>query len=107
LVPPPDGALDGEDVDGEPPAGGEGSGVLVAGGGVVVGGDADGGRSPGRSPIRSLRDSEQPAIRVAPVRSAVTAMSNFFIGFYPPEGMASALRKRLQAQCHRNAALIH
>jgi hypothetical protein len=81
LVPPPDGALDGDDVDGEPPAGGEGSGVLVAGGGVVVGGEADGGRSPGRSPIRSLPDSEQPAIRVAPVRSAVTAMSNFFIGF--------------------------
>jgi hypothetical protein len=81
LVPPPDGAFDGEDVDGEPPAGGEGSGVLVAGGAGVVGGEAAGGRSPGRSPIRSLRDSEQPAIRVAPVMSAVAAMSNFFIGF--------------------------
>jgi hypothetical protein len=77
LVPLPDG-LDGE-LDGEEVGGGAGSGVLVAGGGVAVGGDAAGGRSPGRSPILSLFDSEQPTIRLAPVRSAVAAMSNLFM----------------------------
>src|SRR5947209_8359180 len=43
-------------------------------------GEADGVRSvPGRSPTRSLRDSLQPAIIVAPRATAKTALSNFFI----------------------------
>src|SRR5207302_1282598 len=41
-------------------------------------GEADGVRSvPGRSPTRSLRDSLQPAIIVAPRATAKTALSNF------------------------------
>jgi len=48
-----------------------------------VPGDADGVRSvPGRSPTRSVRDSLQPAIIVAPRARAKTALSNFFI--WPP-----------------------
>jgi len=43
-------------------------------------GEADGVRSvPGRLPTRSLRDSLQPAIIVAPRATAKTALSNFFI----------------------------
>jgi len=43
-------------------------------------GDADGVRSvPGFSPTRSLRDSLQPAIIVAPRARAKTALSNFCI----------------------------
>ena len=44
-----------------------------------VPGDADGVRSAGRSPTRSVRDSLQPASAAAPRARAKTALSNFFI----------------------------
>lgn len=50
----------------------------VRAGGGVVDGDADGVRSPGRSPTRSLR-SVQPAITPAPSTSADMTTSNLFI----------------------------
>ena len=51
----------------------------------TVPGDADGVRSVvGRSPMRSLRDSLQPVISVAPRARANTALSNFFILELPP-----------------------
>jgi hypothetical protein len=53
-------------------------GIVEVGGGVVEG-DADGVRSPGRSPIRSLRDSPQPAINVPPAAKAMAALSKLFI----------------------------
>jgi len=71
-------------------------------------GDADGVRSvPGRSPRRSLRDSLQPAIIVAPRARAKTALSNFFI--WDPSWFDGAVRRslRLQCQCHAPCALIH
>src|SRR5204862_6282581 len=43
-------------------------------------GEADGVRSvPGRLPTRSLRDSLQPAVIIAPRAPAKTALSNLFI----------------------------
>src|SRR5262245_37387728 len=81
FVPP----LDGDDVEGGvegevlgdvvEPDGGEGD----VDGVVVVGGDADGVRSPGRSPTRSLRDSVHPASTPVPRARTHTPMSNFFI----------------------------
>jgi hypothetical protein len=56
------------------------AGGVVIGGGGVVGGDADGVRSAGRSPSRSLRDSEQAVRRPALSASAHRPVSNFFIG---------------------------
>jgi hypothetical protein len=58
------------------------AGGVVAGGVdgmVVVGGDADGALSPGRSPTRSVFDSEQAVSRPALSVSAQTAVSSFFI----------------------------
>jgi len=58
-------------------------GVVVAGGAVigggVVDGDADGVRSPGFSPRRSFRDSEQAVTRPALSASAHRPVSSFFI----------------------------
>jgi len=105
LVPLPDGLCgepDGEVVDGEL-AGGV---VVPAGGDVVVGGDAAGGRSPGRSPIRSLRDSEQPAMRLAPAMNAIVLMSNLFIRL-SLLGHGLGPGGKLQAQCHATPVLIH
>src|SRR5882672_7143071 len=63
-------------------------------------GEADGVRSvPGRSPTRSLRDSLQPAIIVAPRATAKTALSNFFISVPPVDGGVRR-SQRLQCQCH-------
>ena len=58
-----------------------GGGVVAGGvdGMVVVGGDADGVRSPGRSPTRSVFDSEQAVSRPALSVSAQTAVSSLFI----------------------------
>lgn len=78
---PVDGWLDGELVEGE--VDGEVDGVLVVGGGGVVGGEADGVRSAGRSPSRSFPDSVQPATSVAPANRARLVLSNFFIP-HPP-----------------------
>ena len=46
---------------------------------VVVGGEADGVRSPGRSPTRSLRDSVHPVSTPAPRARTHTPVSNLFI----------------------------
>src|SRR6185295_3863296 len=48
------------------------------------GGDADGARSPGRSPRRSFRDSEQAVTRPALSARAQRPVSSFFIFFVPP-----------------------
>jgi len=70
-------------------------------------GEADGVRSvPGRSPTRSLRDSLQPAIIVAPRATAKTALSNFFISVPPVDGDVRR-SLRLQCQCHVPSALVH
>jgi hypothetical protein len=70
------------------PLGGVAGGVCgVADGGVVgvesdggiVRGDADGARSPGRSPTRSVEDSPQPATNVASSASAKNPLSTFCI----------------------------
>ena len=59
-------------------------GGVVADGGGVMGGDADGVRSPeGRSPRRSLRDSPQAVTRPALSASAHRPVSTFFI-WLPP-----------------------
>jgi hypothetical protein len=71
-----EGWLDGELVEGELGYG-ELDGSVDEGG--VVDGDADGVRSPGRSPMRSLRDSPHPAIKVAPAARAMAALSKLFI----------------------------
>lgn len=58
-------------------------GVVVAGGvdGMVVeGGDADGDRSPGRSPTRSVRDSLHAVSMPAPSARAQSPMSILFMG---------------------------
>ncbi|MGH7310993.1 MAG: hypothetical protein ACREK6_20130, partial [Candidatus Rokuibacteriota bacterium] len=60
------GTPDGDVGDGE-----LAGGVVGAGVGVVVRGEAAGVRSPGRSPMRSLGDSEQPAMRLAPAMIAI------------------------------------
>jgi hypothetical protein len=78
-----DGWLEGESVDGEPDGVLDDGGGVAVGGGVVVG-EADGGWSPGRSPTRSVRDSPQPAIRLAPAARASIALSKLFIPL-PPE----------------------
>jgi hypothetical protein len=46
---------------------------------VVVGGDADGLRSPGPSPTRSDFDSVHPVRTLAPSATAHSPMSTFFI----------------------------
>jgi hypothetical protein len=57
-----------------------GGGVIVAGGGAgEVGGDADGMRSPGRSPTRSVRDSLQAASKPRPSASAQRPVAILFI----------------------------
>jgi hypothetical protein len=99
-----EGWLDGELVDGD--VEGElgrsdgvvdGGGVVTVGGGVVVG-EADGVRSPGRSPTRSVRDSPQPAIRVAPAARAMAALSKLFIEGFLPRGIDQG--GVVQSGCH-------
>ena len=65
-------------------AGGVVAGGVVIGGGGVVDGDADGVRSPGRSPSRSFRDSEHAVTRPALSASAQRPVSSFFIFAMPP-----------------------
>jgi hypothetical protein len=85
-------------------------GVVVAGGMVaggvdgmvVVGGDADGARSPGRSPTRSVFDSEQAVSRPALSVSAQTAVSSLFIAVPPSVGLRVANRTGgLQRTCRQ------
>jgi hypothetical protein len=57
-------------------------GGVVADGGfgaVVDGGDAEGARSPGRSPTRSVRDSLQAVSKPTPSASAQRPVSILFI----------------------------
>ena len=61
-------------------------GVAVEGGGVD-GGEADGVRSPGRSPTRSVLVSLQAVSRPALSATASTAVRNFFISMPPPVGL--------------------
>ena len=53
--------------------------VVVSDAGGMVGGDADGVRSPGRSPVRPLGDSVQAAARVVTRASRQKPLRNFFI----------------------------
>jgi len=68
-------------------------GGIVVDGGVAVdgdgldGGEADGVRSPGRSPTRSVRLSLQAVSRPALSATASTAVRNFFISRPPPVGL--------------------
>jgi hypothetical protein len=54
-------------------------GAVLGAGAVVVGGDADGVRSPGRSPTRSVRDSVHAVSMKALSPSAQTAVTILFI----------------------------
>jgi hypothetical protein len=62
-------------------------GGVAVGGGGVDGGEADGVRSPGRSPTRSVRLSLQAVSRPALSATASTAVRNFFISMPPPVGL--------------------
>jgi hypothetical protein len=67
---------------------------LVAGGVdgvVIVGGDADGVRSPGRSPTRSVRDSLQAVSSPAPSATAQRPVSILFIAVPPLRGVARTI----------------
>jgi hypothetical protein len=81
-----------------------GGGVIVAGGGageVEVGGDADGMRSPGRSPTRSVRDSLQAASKPRPSASAQSPVAILFMCGASSCGVRDPFR-RLQRGCrHR------
>lgn len=61
-------------------------GGVARGGGGVVGGDADGVRSIGRSLTRPVSVSVQPAARVAASASAETPKSALFMNA-PPDGV--------------------
>jgi hypothetical protein len=79
--------------------------VLVAGGvegEVVLGGDADGVRSPGRSPTRSPPPSVQAVSSPAPRARAQRPVSTFVIF-----GASSlwGLRERLAKRCNGHAAI--
>jgi hypothetical protein len=81
-VPVPLGLEGLPDVEPVEPDGELGDDGLVAGGvdGIVdVGGDAEGVRSAGRSPMRSLPDSVQAVSRPAPSASAQKPVSSLFI----------------------------
>jgi hypothetical protein len=74
-------------------------GVVVDDGGVVDG-EADGVRSPGRSPSRSLRDSEHAVMRPALSASAHRPVSSFFIWVPPSCGCDPRIHgARLQRAC--------
>ena len=62
----------------------DGDGAVLAGGSVLDGGDADGVRSPGFSPTRSVRLSLQAVSRPALSATAMTAVSILFISMPPP-----------------------
>jgi hypothetical protein len=87
-----EGWLDGGELGDD----GELDGYGDAGG--VVEGDADGVRSPGRSPTRSLRDSPHPAIKVAPAARAMAALSKLFI-----LGSSSGIWNVRAETCNRGA----
>jgi hypothetical protein len=82
----------------------------VAAGGVVlgvdgngaVGGDADGLRSPGRSPTRSVRDSLQAVSSPRPSATAQKPVSILFINTPPPVGLRQHVQG-LQGKCRRPA----
>lgn len=76
-------------------------GVTVGGGGVV-GGDADGTRSPGRSLTRSLGASVQAVARVATNARAETPNSTLFMNA-PPRSVR-ILGTEKQGGCHRRRA---
>ena len=57
----------------------DGAGAVLAGGSVLEGGEADGVRSPGFSPTRSVRDSLQAVSRPALSATAMAAVSILFI----------------------------
>jgi hypothetical protein len=62
----------------------DGAGAVAAGGSVLDGGDADGVRSPGFSPTRSVLLSLQAVSRPALSATAMTAERNLFISMPPP-----------------------
>ena len=75
--------------------------VLGVDGDGAVGGDADGLRSPGRSPTRSVRDSLQAVSSPRPSATAQKPVSILFINTPPPVGLRQQGR-RLQRTCRRN-----
>jgi hypothetical protein len=94
----PLGEVEGEVEVPDPP------GVVVDGGvdgEVVVGGDADGVRSPGRSPTRSEPDSVQAVSSPAPSARAQKPVSNLFISKPPPSGVARTTGYKVQRACRR------
>jgi hypothetical protein len=62
-------------------------GGVAVDGTVLDGGEADGVRSAGRSPTRSVRLSLQAVSRPALSATASTAVRNFFISRPPPVGL--------------------
>jgi hypothetical protein len=62
----------------------------VVDGEVVDGGEADGVRSPGRSPTRSVRDSLQAVSNPRLSATAQRPVSILFIGEPPPCGLRAA-----------------
>jgi hypothetical protein len=103
LVPVPLG------LEGEPevlPLGDELGGVLVDGevdGVVEVGGDAEGVRSPGRSPTRSVPDSVQAVSSPAVSARAQKPVSILFIAKPPPCGGCVDPYHELQRACRQAA----
>jgi hypothetical protein len=75
----------------------------VVDGDVVVGGEADGVRSPGRSPTRSLLDSVQAVSIPRPSVTAQRPLSILFIEEPPPCGLRN-LTGRVQRRCRRPGA---
>jgi hypothetical protein len=73
-------------------------GVVDGDGDVAVGGDADGDRSAGRSPTRSVRDSLQAVSRPAPSARTHRPVSIFLIGEPPPCGVAQTVGLRKPAR---------
>ena len=84
-------------------------GGVVVDGGVAVdgdvldGGEADGVRSPGRSPTRSVRVSLQAVSMPTLSATAKTAERNFFISMPPPCGLRDRVAK-VQRACPLPAA---
>jgi hypothetical protein len=79
------------DVEDESDAGGVADGDLVVSDGYgVVAGDADGVRSPGRSPVRPLGDSVHAAARVVTRARRQKPLRNFFIGDTSRDGFDPA-----------------
>jgi hypothetical protein len=80
-------------------------GMVDEGGSVLEGGDADGVRSPGRSPTRSVRDSLQAVRRPAERARAQRPVSTLFISrSSSPLGLRDPSPEEVQRRCRRRPA---